>query len=81
VTDTKPTPQRKPVLPRTAPKSNVISVCAWCPHLNILALDRSEHSHLLFSLRGKVLHVYRDGKELTVSHGCCPACSAKVRQR
>jgi hypothetical protein len=61
-----------------------ISICAWCPQLHVLRLDRKPGDSFFFSVGddGKLEMVYRKRggervKQLTVSDGICESCRVK----
>ena len=68
-------------------RTDIVTVCAWCPQLHILKLEGQPGDE--FQVRSKVdadgtrLHAYwrwRQGqgwRELAVSHGVCAACRAQ----
>lgn len=66
---------------------NIISVCAWCPEVHVLKLDRKPGDIFLFAVdeEGKLETVYRKrvgarAEFLRISDGICPACSARLKR-
>src|SRR5260370_12364246 len=64
---------------------NYVSVCAWCPELRVLRISRRPGDIVGFitNEEGKLDLCYRKtaGRpvvRLTISHGICPSCQAKL---
>jgi len=55
-------------------------ICAWCPQLNILRMQRRDTDHVVIYQHGKVLTIVRNGQTLTISHGICPLCRERMRE-
>lgn len=55
----------------------MVSVCGWCPHLNILRLQRRDTDVLIVYQQGKMLRISRSGVDLKITHGICEPCRAK----
>lgn len=58
---------------------DVVTVCAWCPVLNILKLDRWKDDQFFFIVGDKLEMAYRKRrgeqvKSLAISDGICPSC-------
>lgn len=57
---------------------DIVSICAWCPELKILSLQRRERDVVVIMLSGeKQIQVWRNNVKLFVSHGICDPCQAK----
>jgi hypothetical protein len=65
-----------------------VTICAWCPELHVLKIDRRRDDYFCFALndQGQLTKAWRqrpDGtgplEMLTISHSICPACSARVK--
>lgn len=65
-----------PALLRAATE-NMAVVCAWCPELHIMKLQRKSTDVIEIMQEGaKRLVIRRNGVQLAVSHGICRSCSA-----
>lgn len=66
---------------------DIVSVCAWCPELHVLWLERKPCDNFLFEIRtdtgALVVTRVRGGvrTELFVSHGICEPCRARLFPR
>jgi hypothetical protein len=58
-------------------RSNVITVCGWCPQLHILQFDRQPDDLVMIQQHGRQLTVSRNGALMVVSHGICEPCRRK----
>jgi hypothetical protein len=58
---------------------NMVTICAWCPQLHILKLQLRDIDVLIIYKQGKELRILRNGVNLTISHGICEPCRAKLR--
>jgi len=66
---------------------DVIGVCAWCPELHILHLERTPEDQFILMLNenGQLIQAYRKRGNLrivilTISAGICPECAARLKQ-
>lgn len=57
--------------------SGIVVICAWCPELHILKIQRREEDCVSVFQQGKYIRISRNGKQLEVSHGICEPCRAK----
>jgi hypothetical protein len=75
------TPHRHEELsPRTRDgRDRSVTVCAWCPQLHIMRLERAALDVVMIVQEGKRLLVFRNGESLEVTHAICPACDVNVR--
>jgi hypothetical protein len=62
----------------TAAGGDIVTICAWCPQLHILSIQRRDVDVVVTIQVGKQLRVIRNGKELKVSHGICAPCSDRL---
>jgi hypothetical protein len=65
--------------PDGAEGSEIVTVCAWCPALHILKMQRRETDVVIVYQQGKRLMISRNGMPLTISHGICPSCKAGMK--
>lgn len=63
--------------PLTQVGSEIVSVCAWCPGINILRLERQPADVILVFQQGNQLTISRNGVPLKITHGICPVCKTK----
>lgn len=66
-------------------RDDVVSVCAWCPELHVLRLEKKLDDVIMFGIAGtgRIESAWRKrpGKpatRLTISDGICDACRAKL---
>lgn len=52
-------------------------MCAWCPSIHIMKIQRRESDVILAVQQGRRLLIFRNGAELKVSDGICKDCQAK----
>ena len=52
-------------------------VCAWCPGIHVLKLQRREVDVILIFQQGKRVAISRNGIPLQVSHSMCEKCRAE----
>src|SRR5882672_4325526 len=59
-------PETRPAtqLPDTGPDAEPVVVCAWCPSLHILKLQRREQDVVIVYWQGKELRIIRNGVNL-----------------
>ncbi len=55
-------------------------VCAWCPSLHILRLQRREQDVVVIYWQGKELRIVRNGVNLKISHGICQPCRERLKR-
>jgi hypothetical protein len=58
-------------------EAGIATVCAWCPSIHILKIQRRETDVVLAFQQGKRLTISRNGTELKISDGICEPCRAK----
>lgn len=56
-----------------------VTICSWCPHLHILKLQLRDVDVLIVYQQGKERRIIRNGVNLTVTHGICEPCRARLR--
>jgi len=67
-------------LPWDAPLGpDAVAVCAWCPELHILRIERGAADVVVYYQRGNELQIFRNEKRLEITHGMCPACDLRMR--
>lgn len=74
-------PATRPAEPSTV-SNDVVTICAWCPELHILQMERREVDVVVTIQIGKdpkSLQVIRNGKELRISHGICVPCRERLK--
>lgn len=59
--------------------ADVAVICAWCPQLHILRMQRRDVDVIVIYQQDKELRIIRNGKNLTISHGICEPCRAKMK--
>jgi hypothetical protein len=57
-----------------------VTICAWCPSLHILNLQRREQDVIIVYHQGKELRIMRNGVSLRISHGICIPCRERMRR-
>lgn len=57
--------------------TDTVTICGWCPELNILALQRRDTDAVIIFQRGRTLRVTRNETVLRISTGICTACREK----
>jgi hypothetical protein len=62
-----------------AGRERSVSICAWCPQLHILRLDRNALDVVMIVQEGSHLSIFRNGDSLEITHGMCPNCYEKER--
>ena len=60
-----------------ATEAGIATVCAWCPSIHILKIQRRESDVILAFQQGKRLTISRNGTELKISDSICEPCRAK----
>jgi hypothetical protein len=53
------------------------TVCAWCPAIHILKIQRRDVDVIVAFQQGRRLTISRNGVELQISDGICAPCRAK----
>jgi hypothetical protein len=67
-------------LPEPGPDAEPVVVCAWCPSLHILKLQRREQDVVVIYWQNKELRILRNGINLKVSHGICVPCRERMKR-
>ena len=67
-----------PAVPNVAER-DVVVICAWCPQLHIMRLERGAGDLILVLQQGQDVRIHRNGKALSISHGICEACELRER--
>ena len=65
-------------LPESGPDAEPAVICAWCPSLHILKLQRREQDVVIIYWQGKELRIIRNGITLKISHGICQPCRDRL---
>ncbi len=55
-------------------QSEWVSVCAWCPNLNILRMQRRATDVVIVYQHAGDLTIFRNGQKLQITHGICDSC-------
>ena len=70
--------------PATRPTETVseepVVVCAWCPSLHILKMQRREQDVVVIYWQAKELKIIRNGVNLKISHGICVPCRERMKK-
>jgi hypothetical protein len=56
---------------------DIATICAWCPGIHILKLQRRESDVIIVFQQGKRIAISRNGIPLRVSSGMCERCRAE----
>ena len=72
-------PATRPVTPSTV-ESNIVVICAWCPQLHILKIQRRDVDVIVVFQLGKELRIVRNGVNLDISHGICQPCRERLHR-
>jgi hypothetical protein len=65
-------------LPEPGPDAEPVVICAWCPNLHILKLQRREQDVVIVYWQGKEMKIIRNGVNLQISHGICATCRERL---
>ena len=60
-----------------AAESEIAVICAWCPGIHVLKLQRRDSDVVLIFQQGKRIAISRNGIPLQVSHSMCEKCRAE----
>src|SRR5271157_4926324 len=55
----------------------IATICAWCPGIHVLKLQRRDSDVVLIFQQGKRIAISRNGIPLLVSHSMCEKCRAE----
>jgi len=58
---------------------DTVSVCSWCPELHIERIERGPRDVVVIYQRGNELKIFRNDRQLEITHGMCPACELRMR--
>jgi hypothetical protein len=58
-------------------EAGIATICAWCPSIHIMKIQRRETDIILAVHQGKRVLIFRNGAELKISDGICPECRGK----
>jgi hypothetical protein len=59
-------------------QSMIAAVCAWCPSVNILRMQRRDTDAVIIYQHAGELRIFRNGHELQVTHGICQRCKERL---
>jgi hypothetical protein len=65
-------------LPEPGPDAEPVVVCAWCPSLHVLKLQRREQDVVIIYWQGKEMRIIRNAVNLNISHGICAPCRERL---
>lgn len=54
--------------------SDFVTVCAWCPGIHVLKIQRRDTDVIIAFQQGKRLMISRNGSPMQISDGICDPC-------
>lgn len=57
-----------------------VLICAWCPALHILRMERREQDVIVIYQQGKELRILRNGVQQKISQGICVPCRERMKR-